>query len=104
LGADRLVWGHIEDFNEVNVGIYNKRVIKGQLTLNEKDRAQPLWSGDRLVKNEAVATKSSEIGARFIGALARGLVERIAKKPLGPEAEQFVRSNLEDLPQRPGRD
>lgn len=102
-GAARLVFGHVDAFQEVMLGAYGRRVVAGKLSLRDPSSGAVLWSSDRPVVREEAAESASgaEIGARFAGQLLRGLVERVAGKPLGREAAQFVRQNLQTLPQKP---
>lgn len=103
VGAGRLVFGHVDQYREIMLGPYGRRVVAGRLSLRAPESGAALWSSDRPVVREEAAEKASEeqAAAMFAGQLLRGLFERVAGKPLGREAAQFVRQNLQTLPQKP---
>lgn len=101
-GTDRVLFGHLAEFNEVMVGIYGKRVVHGSLLLYDRAEKRPVWWKEEKVLNERAANPGAAAGA-FLGQLARGLVERVAKAPLGAETRLFVERILSDLPRKPAR-
>ena len=101
LGADRLVFGDISEFNDVNVGVYKKRVVAGTLRLWEKASKSDVWSREEKVTNSSLAIRGKDVAASFLGGLASSWFDRLKKKPLGAEVEEFVRRELERLPMRP---
>lgn len=98
--ADILLFCHLEEFNEINIGIYRKRVVKGQFSLWNPDRKEDLWTSEVAVSNQDVAIKGDQAAANFLGGLAQALAERLKKKPLGAEVAAFTRQFLETLPAR----
>ncbi|MBI4656854.1 MAG: hypothetical protein HY746_08945 [Elusimicrobia bacterium] len=98
LRVERLFFGHITEFNEIMLGVYNKRSVKGRLSLWDVNSGSEIWSGEKPVVMQKV---SKEFGFNFAGQLARGLWERMKKKPLAAESALYARRNIESLPMKP---
>jgi hypothetical protein len=102
LNADGLIFGHIEDFNEVNVGVYVKRSIKGKIWMWDRPTKAVIWETQKPIALHRFAINKRDIVLNFLGTLGQSFVERLAKNPLGSEIENFVQQNIEELPLRPG--
>jgi hypothetical protein len=100
LGTDRLIFGHLERFNEIMLGAFGRRTVAGKLSLFNPDKGF-LWSSDERAITEEAAKSGNDVVGMFAGQLLRGLFERIANKPLGTESALFVRQNIETLPLKP---
>lgn len=98
LGAQRLMFGHITEFEEIMLGAYGKRQVGGKLSLWETGTKSFLWEANEPVVRESAAVDKGEAGARFAGQLLRGLFERIISRPLGAESVLFIQRNIETLP------
>lgn len=108
LKAERLLFGDIEEFNEVPLGVYHKRVVAGKMTLWDADTQNVLFTTDERTLTQYVMDpkdmdKGKKILARFGWQLAGGLFERLIRSPLGPETQIFVRRSLRRLPMRATR-
>ena len=102
LSAPRLLFGYIEEFNEVNVGIYKKRIVTGDVFIWDKNSAQKIWKNNGTIRTESLQVKSlGDMGISFLGGLAGSWWDRLRNKPLGPESQEFARLMLETLPLRP---
>lgn len=96
LGAKRLVYCNLTDFDEIMAGVYNRRMVKG--TVRVWEPGKPELSFDESV----VKVKTPKNFAEGIfSQLAKGLAERIKNKPLAYEAGLFSRQVSENLPNRP---
>lgn len=93
LGADRLIFADISDYGEIMAGIYNRRMVAGSARLWEKGSGEVSFE-ESVVR---VRTEKNLLGG-LAGQLARGMVERLKKKPLGYEAGIFSRRLSGNLP------
>jgi len=100
LGADRLFFGDITNFNEVMAGIYNKREIKGQFSLWDRKTGKQLWAYSGSVVKVS-APKNFLKG--MLTQLANKMLESIKKKPLAYEASIFSSQTAENLPAKVNR-
>ena len=91
----------VTEFDEVNVGIYQKRSVAGTLSLWDRKEKRKTWISKATVKNEVLASSDEDAIAKFIGGIGRAWFERLKGHPLGPETKEFVRLALESLPRKP---
>ncbi|MBI4052104.1 MAG: DUF799 family lipoprotein [Elusimicrobia bacterium] len=84
LGTDGLLLGKVEDFNDLNIGIYRSRKVTGTAfltsTLGEK-----LWEAQGRAVNRKF---SGDVGQGLAEGLARKMVEKILKIHLLEEASR----------------
>ncbi|MBI4052338.1 MAG: tetratricopeptide repeat protein [Elusimicrobia bacterium] len=100
LDSQVLLFGHIEEFKEIPLGVYHKREVSGRFSLWDAKSQAEIWSSQESVLRESGSDK--RVGERIVGQLAKGWWERMLKTPLGAEATLFVRRNLEKLPMKGG--
>ena len=103
LEADWILYGHLKDFNKINIGIYVKKSVKGKLSLWDAGDGREFWSSDRAVIVHSVPSKAEKdhILAHFLANIAESWVGALARKPMGKEALAFALNNIEDLPLKP---
>lgn len=97
LGVERLLYGDIKEFGEIMAGVYNRRMIKGSVTLWDLKADDFIWSVSPSVVR--VRTSKSFLGGMF-SQLAKGLAERMKNKPLAYEAAVFAGKTVEALPNK----
>jgi len=104
LKADWLLFGYLEEFGEVNLGIYREREVAGKIHLWNAKKKTTFWEEEnRVINRHFSGLKGSSIGASFLAGLGKSWFERLRKKPLGPETEEFVRTSLKSLPLKPNQ-
>lgn len=103
LHADWLIFGHIDDFNKINVGIYVKKSIKGRFSLWDAAEGSELWASNRSVVVSSLPLEISKGGilAHFLLNIATSWIESLTDKPMGAEALQFATINMDGLPFKP---
>ena len=102
LGSQRLLFGDITEFRDIMLGVYGQRTVAGELRIWDSETEAALWaSALPAVTSSGLTVNGTEAVARLGGQLLRGLFERTAGTPLGPESALFVRQNLERFPLRP---
>ncbi len=103
LDADWILYGHLKDFNKINIGIYVKKSIKGNLSLWDATDGREFWSSDRSVIVHSVPpkVKKDHILAHFLANIAESWIGALTNKPMGKEALTFALNNIEDLPLEP---
>jgi len=99
VGARRLVWGGVEEFGVVNVGIYYRRDVRVGFVLRDGN-GRELW---RCTGEGFREVASDNPGGTFLGGLIGGALERATRSYLKEESEQAVISALLTLPSRPRR-
>ncbi|OGS07376.1 MAG: hypothetical protein A2270_00190 [Elusimicrobia bacterium RIFOXYA12_FULL_51_18] len=97
LGVERLFYGDITDFGEIMAGVYNRRMIKGSVTLWDLKAGDFIWGISPSVVR--VSTSKSFFGGIFFQ-LAKGMAERMKNKPLAYEGTVFAGKVIEALPNK----
>lgn len=97
LRADLLVFGHIDDFSDQNVGVYRKRSVGGEIKFWDATAKKFVISSSHSVHNKKYSDKP---GSAFIWGLLESWVERASKNPLANELLAFVQINLQSWPLR----
>ena len=98
LGVERLLYGNIEEYRVINLGIYFRKEVKVSLKLVDRE-GKELWSGTGHAMSQAFA-KPREAVVRFVLRLAGTQIEKIARTYLKAEADEAAWRALETLPQR----
>ncbi|MBD3271763.1 MAG: hypothetical protein GF384_04395 [Elusimicrobia bacterium] len=103
LNAERLVFAHVKDFNTINVGIYVKRSVEGNIRIWDASKGHDIWSSSIPVHVHGLPGELSAGGVvvNFISYMAVSWFESLTEKPMGKEAIKFVSRNLESLPLKP---
>ena len=99
LGVERTFYGDIDEFGELVAGVYNRRTIKGRVTLWDLKAGNYIWALDATVSR--VDISRSFMGG-LISQLSKDLVERLKGKPLAYEAAIFSAKIAGGLPGRAG--
>lgn len=99
LGAELILFGHLDKFEQVMLGAYHRRAVSGTLSLWDSKTRAPAFSAKETVSVESASIK--KVGERLAGQLAKGLWERMRGKPLASESQLYVQRSLEPLPLRP---
>lgn len=100
LGARRLFFGHITEFDDLMLGGYGKRHVGGELSLWDASHKDFLWKSSEPALTESAAIGDKAVHDNLSRQIMRGLYERIRSKPLGAESVVFIQRNLETLPLR----
>jgi hypothetical protein len=104
LDAERLVYGHLEEFREVMAGVYNKRIVAGKFSVWDQEVGKEIVViPHKVVREDVASLNSGEIGLLFGMQVLRGAFERIVKKPLGKESLLYVRDSLQYIPLKPAK-
>lgn len=94
--ADRILYGDVEEFKVVNVGVFYKRQVR--LTLKLLDRSgHELWETTAQTVVQS-GVKPKEAAASFLVHLADTTLQKVAKTYLKDESDETVRRALETLP------
>jgi hypothetical protein len=98
-GAKRLLYGEVEAFGMLNVGLYRRRHVRLKLRLTD-ERGRELWSSfGEGFREDAVEPKDAAVG--FGLGVAEKLLERATRSFLEDESKEAVRIALETLPRLP---
>jgi len=105
LKADWLLFGFIEEFNKINIGIYVKKTIKGELRLWDKKDNNNFWSSKRPVTVHSIPSKISKDGvlAHFLLNLGESWLDSMSDFPMKEETIQFTIQNIERFPLKPSQ-
>ncbi len=98
LGADRLIYGSLDDFRVVNVGIYFKRQVRVSLRMTDSNGAA-LWQNTAQCVRQTLY-KPQEAGQAFIVNLVKTQAQKIVKSYLKDESDEAALRTIETLPQR----
>ncbi len=99
LGADRLLYGTVEEFKTVNAGVYFKRQVRLRLRMTDAD-GRTVWDKTaQTIAQSGVRPKAA--AAALASGLAATAVEKASRTYLHEEADETVRRGLETLPQPP---
>lgn len=97
LGADALLYGDIEEFNNANIGVYAKRIVKVRLWLVDGKTGETIWESERSNGNAQLGLSKAAAKDILISGYAEKAAENIMNNPLRPEAEEVVRLLVRDL-------
>lgn len=98
LGADRLVMGHITDYDGINLGVYQSNRVGGNILIWDATTGREIWNIEKKVKFKRYANDDDHALRQFIMNLGRTIMNRIDETPLAAEAAEFSRQSLEGLP------
>lgn len=103
LNADWLLYGHITEFNKINVGVYVKKSIEGVMYLWDRKKKKKFWTADKSINIHSIPSsiKNGGIIAHFLKNIGESLIESIKNKPLSSESVGFVVKSLEQFPLKP---
>lgn len=97
LKVDGLVYGEVEEFKDVNIGVYRNRKVKGQLSLVSSG-GEMAWKVSGHASNKKV---TSAIAQSLVEGLATSLVEKILKIHLLEEASLAAFMMQQKIPEWP---
>ncbi|MBI2118452.1 MAG: DUF799 family lipoprotein [Elusimicrobia bacterium] len=101
LGSDRLLYGTLEEFKVINVGIYYKRQVRLAVQLLDKD-GKTLWQTTAQTINQS-GIKPEAVAESFLINLATTQLEKIVKTYLKAESDETAYRALETLPKPVGQ-
>jgi len=99
--SPHLLFGDIETFDEVNVGIYLKREIHALIHIWDATTKTDMYSCDKTVSTQSMAKNKNAVISQFVSGLAETWVEHASHKPMAPEVLQFVEARPLFVPLRP---
>jgi len=91
LGADALLYGDIETFNNANIGVYAGRTVKVKLWLVDGKTGETLWETEKSKANSRLGLSKDTAKNILISGYAEKAVENLMDNPLYPESEDVVR-------------
>jgi hypothetical protein len=97
LGADALLYGDIETFNNANVGVYAQRTVKVSLRLVDAGTGKTLWETEKSKANSELGLSKDAAKNILVKGLATKAAENIMDNPLYPESEDVVRLLVREL-------
>ena len=95
-GTQRLLWGTVEEYRTVNVGVYIRKQVKLSLKMTDA-QGNVLWENRAQTVKQDVA-KPKEAVASFLGNLAASQIEKMTHTYLREEADLTVFKACEPLP------
>ncbi|MBI5596970.1 MAG: DUF799 family lipoprotein [Elusimicrobia bacterium] len=98
--ADRLVFGHIDEFRNIMLGSIGRRLVAGTLRVWDAASRADAHLSEKKAETTEVAGPN-DAGARFSAQLGKALVENLRGKPLAEESASWVERVLQGLPLRP---
>lgn len=98
LGAEALLYGYVEDFKYINVGIYVSRNVSLQVWLVDGKTGETIYEKSGKGTSSTFAVNEEEIKDNFIVGLADQALDKILRSPLKWEAEVAVQKALANLP------
>ncbi|MCX5785208.1 MAG: DUF799 family lipoprotein [Elusimicrobia bacterium] len=97
LGADALLYGDIETFNNANIGVYAGRTVKVRLWLVDPKTRTTLWETEKSKANSQIGLSKGAAEEILAKGYANKAVENIMDNPLRPESEDVVRLLVREL-------
>jgi len=98
LAVDALVYGEIIEYNFVNIGVYQNRIVEISFAMIDPADGVPLWEDQRKVSNKKFEFDRDKIGRAFVAGLAKKVVEGIIDTPLKEECTEVIRRIAATLP------
>ena len=97
LGADALLYGDIETFNNANIGVYAQRTVKVSLRLVDAKTGKTLWETEKSKANSELGLSKAAAKNIALKGYATKAAENLADNPLYPESEDVVRLLVREL-------
>jgi len=95
-GASRLLFGKVEEFRTINVGVYQRSDARMTLKLTDA-QGNLLWEAEGEGFTEKAAPPK-EAAKAFLTGLGKGLLKKALRIHMDEEAAEAVRTALETLP------
>lgn len=97
LGADALLYGEIETFNNANIGVYASRTVKVNLRLVNAKTGATLWETEKSRVNSELGLSKDTAKNILVKGLTTKAAENIMDNPLYPESEDVARQLAREL-------
>jgi len=97
-GVQAFMFGNVESFGYVNIGVYASRKVNLELKLVDTTTGETLWENSGRASTAKVAADKDDIGKNFAEGLADQAVDKLLKTPLEEEAKLATMRALSSLP------
>jgi len=97
LGADALLYGDIETFNNSNIGVYAGRAVKVRLWLVDGKTGETLWETGKSKANSELGLSKGTAKKILVKGYAAKAAENIMDNPLYSESEDVARQLVREL-------
>lgn len=101
VGAEGLMYGILEEFKFVNVGLYKEKTVKANFKIFSSRTGELLWEDEREESNSKFAFTFESMGESIVDGFVDKLVEGAFNCPLRSESVSVVKTSLSTLPRCP---
>lgn len=98
LGVDGLIYGELIEFGDMNIGFYQKKVVKANFKMVEAATGNPLWEDERTASTKEFAFSADAAKKAFAKGLAKKVLGKVLNIHLKAEATKCVRQIVSTLP------
>ena len=103
LKADLLVYGHLEKFDEITLGLFGWKRVAGSYKIWSRAKNDYAWVSEKRVSRLSLTTakNGSEAGWGFLQQLVSSWVQKAVHAPMAEESAYYVEQQLVEFPRRP---
>ncbi len=98
LNVQALMYGYVESFGYVNIGIYAERKVRLGLKMVDGQTGQTLWENTQTAADRKFALDKEEAQKNFLQGLGNQLTDKLFNSPLEEEAKLATIKTLSSLP------
>lgn len=98
LGVQALVYGYVETFGYLNVGVYFQKKVVLNLSMIDVNTGQKIWENQGTGITMKFGLNKDQISQNLAEGLAEAAIEKGLKNPLEVESKQAVVKALSNLP------
>lgn len=100
LGVDGLLYGDLEEFNYINVGFFQNRIVEARYWLVDAATGEKIWEDEQKVTDPAIVTNVEDAKKAFAVGLGVKWAESALNLELLPEAALMINDVFATFPKR----
>jgi hypothetical protein len=100
LAADGLLYGDLEEFNYINVGFFQNRIVEARYWLVDAATGEKIWEDEQKVTDPYIVTNVEDAKKAFAVGLGVKWAESALNVELLPESAVMVNRVFETFPKR----
>ncbi len=102
LDVDRVFYGEVLDYKNVNLGVYQQKSVKLKFRLVDAKTGATLWESEKGASAGAAVNGGGDLGRTIGRTFVKGLIEdragRLIDSPLREQVDEVMRHMLTTLP------
>lgn len=103
LNAEGLLYGELQEFKNMNLGVMHQRKVKINLTLVNAKSGEKIWENSQKSSGSKIALDKREAAEILVEGYAEKIGEMMTKNPLRWETQDTVDALVQDLEVKAGR-